>query len=58
MNKYLNKIGKNAQKAFSKKLNAKLKNKVLIKFAKLIKKNKIKIIKENNKDINFAKKKE
>jgi len=57
MNKYLNKIGKNAQKAFSKKLNAKLKNKVLIKFAKLIKKNKIKIIKENNKDINFAKKK-
>ena len=36
MQKNLNKIGRNARKAFSKKLNNKLKNKVLKKFAKLI----------------------
>ena len=57
MNQYLNKIGKKAQNAFLKKLDTKLKNKVLIKFAKLINKNKIKIIKENIKDVNFARKK-
>ena len=57
MQKNLNKIGRNARKAFSKKLNNKLKNKVLKKFAKLIKINKKNILKENSKDINFARKK-
>ena len=57
MQKNLNKIGRNARKAFSKKLNNKLKNKVLKKFAKLIEINKKNILKENSKDITFAKKK-
>ena len=57
MQKNLNKIGRNARKAFSKKLNNKLKNKVLKKFAKLIEINKENILKENSKDITFAKKK-
>ena len=57
MQKNLNKIGRNARKAFSKKLNNKLKNKVLKKFAKFIEINKENILKENSKDITFAKKK-
>ena len=57
MKKYLPSIGINAHKAFACKINTKIKNKVLYRFAKLIKKNKSKIIKQNKKDINFAKKK-
>ena len=57
MKKYLPNIGKNAHKAFACKINTKIKNRVLYRFAKLIKKNKSKIIKQNKKDINFAKKK-
>ena len=37
MNKYLVNIGKNANKALGGKTNYKLKNKVLLKFSKLIK---------------------
>ena len=56
MNKYLKNIGKNAQKAFNSKINTKKKNKVLKKFLTLIKKNKLKIINQNKKDVNLAKK--
>tara|TARA_B100001250_G_scaffold406190_1_gene424830 strand:+ start:1317 stop:2567 length:1251 start_codon:yes stop_codon:yes gene_type:complete len=57
MNKYLINLGKNANKALDIKINSKLKNKVLNKFAKLIIKNKYKIINENKKDIKFSIKK-
>ena len=57
MNKYLINIGKNANKALDIKINSKLKNKVLNKFAKLINVNKYKIINENKKDIKFSIKK-
>ena len=57
MKKYLESIGNNSCKAFTCKIRNKTKNKVLIKFADLIKKNKSKIIKQNKKDINFAKRK-
>ena len=53
MSKTLNKIGQNAKKAFETKVNSKLKNKVLIDYIKLIKKNKKKIINELIKDINY-----
>ena len=54
MSKNLIKIGQNAKKAFENKISSKLKNKVLIDYVKLIKKNKKKIINENYKDIKFA----
>ena len=57
MNKYLESIGKNSCKAFTSKVNNREKNKVLKKFLYLIEKNKSKIIKQNKKDIYFAKKK-
>ena len=57
MNKYLINLGKNANKALDIKINSKLKNKVLNKFAKLIIKYKYKIINENKKDIKFSIKK-
>ena len=57
MKKYLTSIGKNSNKALNYKINFKTKNKVLKKFSYLIKKNKLKIINQNKKDINFAKKK-
>tara|TARA_B100000700_G_scaffold18037_1_gene17711 strand:- start:2652 stop:3902 length:1251 start_codon:yes stop_codon:yes gene_type:complete len=47
-------IGINAKKASKIKIDTKSKNKVLLKFLKLIKKNKKIILKENNKDIKFA----
>ena len=49
------KLGMNAKKASKIKIDSKIKNKVLKKFIQLINKNKKIIIKENNKDINFAK---
>ena len=54
MNKILNKIGKKAKTAFKTKINSKLKNKVLEDYCKLIVINKLKIIKENKKDIKYA----
>jgi glutamate-5-semialdehyde dehydrogenase len=57
MNKYMNKIGKNAKKAFIEKINTKIKNKVLKKYILLINKKKKLIFKENSKDIKFALKK-
>ena len=50
-------IGKNAIIASNKKIDSKLKNKVLFQYIKLIKKNKKIIIKQNNKDIKLAKQK-
>ena len=47
-------IGVKAKKASKIKIDSKSKNKVLIKFLQLIKKNKKIILKENNKDIKFA----
>ena len=57
MKKYLESIGKNSCKAFTSKVNNREKNKVLKKFLYLIEKNKSKIIKQNKKDIYFAKRK-
>jgi len=50
-------IGKKSKKSLSLQVNTKKKNKVLIDYYKLIKKNQKLIIKENNKDINKAYKK-
>ena len=47
-------IGIKAKKASKIKIDSKSKNKVLVKFLKLINKNKKIILKENNKDIKFA----
>jgi len=57
MNNYLKSLGKNSNKAFNFKINKKIKNRVLNNYASLIKKNKLKIISQNKKDINFAMKK-
>ena len=57
MDIYLKKIGVNAHIAFKEKIDTKIKNKVLNKYAYLINKNKFKIINENKKDIKFARKK-
>ena len=56
MIKYMNLIGKKAQKAISHKINSKKKNKVLNDYAKLLDKEKKLIINQNLKDIKFAKK--
>ena len=53
----LQKITKNSRIAFDSKVNTTKKNRVLKKFLSLLKKNKKKIIKENHRDIKFAKKK-
>ena len=57
MNKFLDKIGKNAKIAFETKVSNKSKNNVLKEYIRLIKKNKKKILIENLKDIKFAKSK-
>ena len=57
MSSYLNIIGLKARNAFLKKLNEKTKNKVLLNFVKLLKKNKKNLIKENLKDIRFSRSK-
>ncbi len=57
MKKNLNIIGERANKAFANKVNTKTKNKVLFKFATLIKKKESEIINQNIKDIKFAKNK-
>ena len=53
----MNLIGQNAKKASFEKINTKVKNKVLKKYALLLDKEKSSIIKENTKDIKFALKK-
>ncbi len=55
MNYILNRIGKNAKQALKSKISTISKNNVLKDYYKLIKKNKIKIINQNKKDIRLAK---
>ena len=54
MSKYMNLIGQNARKASLKKINTKVKNKILKRYAFLLDKEKNSIIAENTKDIKFA----
>ena len=54
MNKYMNLIGKNANKAILNKITTKVKNKVLQKYMLLIGKEKNSIIRANSKDTKFA----
>ena len=55
MKKYLQKLGHAAYRASLYKVETKIKNKVLLKFSYLLKKNASKILRQNNKDIKFAK---
>ncbi len=57
MKQYMNSIGKNARKASLEKINTKVKNKVLNKYALLIDKEKNSILKANSEDIKYAIKK-
>ena len=57
MKKYLDKIGKKSKKASIKSVTTIKKNKVLIDFANLIKKNRTKILYQNKKDQEYAIKK-
>ena len=57
MNKFMNLIGIKARKASEIKINTKIKNKVLNNYALLIDKKKKSILKENTKDVIFAKNK-
>jgi glutamate-5-semialdehyde dehydrogenase len=57
MSQYMNLIGQNAKKASLKKINTKIKNNVLKRYASLLEKEKNSIFKANNKDIKFALKK-
>ena len=52
----MNLIGKRARKASQYKIDTKIKNNVLASYAKMLDENKGLIIKENTKDINYAKK--
>jgi len=54
MIKYLKIIGNKAKQASKDKISTKKKNKILLKFSKLIKINQNKILKENKKDIKYA----
>jgi glutamate-5-semialdehyde dehydrogenase len=54
MNGYMNLIGKNAKKASLEKINTKVKNRILKRYASLLEKEKNSIIIENKKDIKFA----
>ena len=56
MNNYMNLIGKRARKASQYKIDKKIKNNVLASYAKMLDENKSLIIKENTKDVNYAKK--
>ena len=57
MKSYLFNLGKKAKKALVENINSKIKNQVLRDYSNLIKKNKLKIILENNKDLKKAKEK-
>jgi glutamate-5-semialdehyde dehydrogenase len=57
MSQYMNLIGQNAKKAALEKINTKVKNKILNRYASLLDKERNFIIKANTKDIEFAQKK-
>ena len=57
MSQYMNLIGQNAKKAALEKINTKVKNKILNRYASLLDKERNSIIKANTKDIKFALKK-
>ncbi len=57
MKKYLKKLGQASYKASLNKVNTKLKNKVLLKFSKLLRKNSSEILLQNKRDVEVAKKK-
>ena len=57
MSQYMNLIGQNARKASLEKINTKVKNKILKRYASLLDKERNSIIKANAKDIKFALKK-
>ena len=54
MSQYMRLIGQNARKALLKKINTKVKNKILKRYASLLDKEKNSIIIENTKDVKFA----
>tara|TARA_B100000963_G_scaffold351704_1_gene363710 strand:- start:1458 stop:2705 length:1248 start_codon:yes stop_codon:yes gene_type:complete len=56
MKKYLQKLGQESYKASLEKVDTNTKNKVLLKFSYLLKKNINNILRQNKKDIRFAKK--
>ena len=56
MNKYMNLVGGKARKAFEQKIDTKIKNKVLNKYAELLGNEKKLILKQNLKDANYARK--
>ena len=53
----MNLIGRNARKASLEKINTKIKNKVLKKYASLLNQQENSILKANEKDVKFAQKK-
>jgi len=57
MSQYMNLKGQNAKKAALKKINTRVKNKILTKYASLLDKERDSIIRANTKDIKFALKK-
>ena len=56
MIKYMNIVGAKARRAFEKKVNTVIKNKVLSKYAELLGREKKLILKQHLKDVNYAKK--
>ncbi|MDA7686025.1 glutamate-5-semialdehyde dehydrogenase [Candidatus Pelagibacter sp.] len=56
MIKYMNLVGRKARKAFEQKIDTKIKNKVLNKYAELLGNEKKLILKQNLKDANYARK--
>ena len=56
MIKFMNLVGKKARKAFEQKIDTKIKNKVLNKYAELLGNEKKLILKQNLKDANYARK--
>lgn len=56
MMKYMNLVGNKARKAFEQKIDTKIKNKVLNKYAELLGNEKKLILKQNLKDANYARK--
>ena len=56
MIKYMNLVGRKARKAFEQKIDTKIKNKVLNKYAELLGNEKKLILKQNIKDANYARK--
>ena len=57
MSQYMNLIGQNAKKAALEKINTRVKNKILSRYASLLDKERNSIIRANTKDIKFALKK-